>query len=185
MQVLGASGDLAYKKTYPALFGLYKNGFLPLNFQIIGYARSTVDLNEFKKRISSKMKLANDADRESLKSFLERCFYISGLYDDDQSFINLARFVESVEGRVVGSRDRVFYMALPPSVFIPASTGIRDHVYSANGQNRLIVEKPFGKDTDSSLALSVALAKKWQESEIYRIDHYLGKEMVKNLMILR
>lgn len=76
-------------------------------------------------------------------------------------------------------------MALPPSVFIPASENLRLHVYSTNATNRLVVEKPFGKDSESSTILSVALAKNWKEEEIYRIDHYLGKEMVKSLMVLR
>lgn len=76
-------------------------------------------------------------------------------------------------------------MALPPSVFIPASQNLKLHVYSAKSINRLVVEKPFGKDTDSSRVLSQALAEHWKEDEIYRIDHYLGKEMVKSLMVLR
>ena len=75
-------------------------------------------------------------------------------------------------------------MALPPSVFIPASKGIKE-CYSSTGENRLVVEKPFGKDVDSSRELSVSLSESWLEDEIFRIDHYLGKEMVKNLMSLR
>lgn len=183
--VLGASGDLAFKKTYPALFGLYKNGHLPARLQVVGYARSKIELGAFKARISSKIKLEGESDRVRLEEFLNLCFYSSGLYDDSESFNNLNRYISALEGDVRGSRDRVFYMALPPSVFVPASVGLRDHVYSESGQNRLIVEKPFGKDTDSSLALGKALANKWSETEVYRIDHYLGKEMVKNLMHLR
>jgi glucose-6-phosphate 1-dehydrogenase len=76
-------------------------------------------------------------------------------------------------------------MALPPSVFAVVSDGLKHHVYSRTGSNRLIVEKPFGKDTESSKALGELLSKNWEESEMYRIDHYLGKEMVKNLMVLR
>jgi glucose-6-phosphate 1-dehydrogenase len=76
-------------------------------------------------------------------------------------------------------------MALPPSVYISASTGLREHVYSPSGQNRLIIEKPFGKDTESSHLLAEALSRHWKEAEMFRIDHYLGKDMVKNLMVLR
>jgi glucose-6-phosphate 1-dehydrogenase len=76
-------------------------------------------------------------------------------------------------------------MALPPSVFVDASHGLRTHVYIETGNNRLVVEKPFGKDSESSKELGIQLAKHWKEEEIYRIDHYLGKEMVKNLMVLR
>lgn len=81
--------------------------------------------------------------------------------------------------------DRIFYMALPPSVFAAASLGLKQNVYSETGTNRIIVEKPFGRDSASSKELSINLAKSCQEDEIYRIDHYLGKEMVKNLMVLR
>jgi glucose-6-phosphate 1-dehydrogenase len=76
-------------------------------------------------------------------------------------------------------------MALPPSVFIPACTCLKRNVYNASGYNRLIVEKPFGKDLTSSAQLSEVLLASWQEEEVYRIDHYLGKEMVKNIMVLR
>ncbi|KAI8841352.1 glucose-6-phosphate dehydrogenase [Chytridium lagenaria] len=122
--------DLAFKKTYPALFGLYKNGFLPKNCQI--------------------------------------CTYVAGQYDEPASFERLNSFIESVETPVPGGRHRIFYMALPPS-----------------GATVLIVEKPFGKDYDSSKELSKALAEHWLEDEVYRIDHYLGKEMVKSMMMLR
>ncbi|KAJ3333902.1 Glucose-6-phosphate 1-dehydrogenase [Blyttiomyces sp. JEL0837] len=183
--VLGASGDLAFKKTYPALFGLFKNGFLPKNSQIVGYARSHIELDDFRKRISSKIKLSKPEEKALLDDFLIKCTYVSGKYDDLASFEKLNAFVESVETPVSGARNRVFYMALPPSVFIAASQGLKAKVYSTKGNNRLIVEKPFGKDYDSSKELSKALSANWMEDEIYRIDHYLGKEMVKSMMILR
>ncbi|KAL2919681.1 Glucose-6-phosphate 1-dehydrogenase [Polyrhizophydium stewartii] len=178
-------GDLAFKKTYPALFGLFRNGFLPKNFQIVGYARSHLDLDEFKRRISSRIKFHNEKERELLPAFLDKCTYVSGQYDQPESYQKLRTAVEHVEGIVAGKRHRIFYMALPPSVFAVASKGLKENVYIADGTNRLIVEKPFGKDTQSSKELSILLAKFWHEDEIYRIDHYLGKEMVKNLMVLR
>ncbi|KAJ3225323.1 Glucose-6-phosphate 1-dehydrogenase [Clydaea vesicula] len=182
--ILGASGDLAFKKTYPALFGLFKNDFLPKSCQIIGYARSEIKLDEFKKRITSKIKVS-DEDKAVLERFLEICTYCSGSYDKKESFQNLDKFVTNLEGEDDRKKNRIFYMALPPTVFISASEGLKENVYSKKGDNRLIVEKPFGKDFDSSRVLSRALSKHWKEDEIYRIDHYLGKEMVKNLMMLR
>ncbi|KAI8825792.1 glucose-6-phosphate dehydrogenase [Fimicolochytrium jonesii] len=187
--VLGASGDLAFKKTYPALFGLYKNGFVPQNTDIVGYARSHIELDDFRKRVSSKIKTSNDEEKSFLTKFLGRCTYVSGKYDDAESFKKLNEAVDNIQKNASGAKHRVFYMALPPSVFIPASEGLRQHVYAKDGNNRLIVEKPFGKDSESSDKLAQALSQHWQEEEarspIYRIDHYLGKEMVKNLMILR
>ncbi|KAI8622753.1 glucose-6-phosphate dehydrogenase [Chytriomyces sp. MP71] len=183
--------DLAFKKTYPALFGLFVNNFLPANVQIVGYARSSIALSDFYSRISSKIKLD---EPEKLEAFLKICTYVSGKYDEAASFQNLNTSIASLEEQIalnVGGagaeikKTRVFYMALPPSVFIPASAGLKDHVYAAGGSNRLVVEKPFGKDSESCRELSIALAAHWKEHEIYRIDHYLGKEMVKSLMVLR
>lgn len=181
--VLGASGDLAFKKTYPALYGLFYYDMLPKSFQIVGYARSEITITDFKQRVSSKIK----GDLSKLTEFLDACFYVSGKYDEDSSFQKLngviTRLEESSNTRI---KNRVFYMALPPSVFIPASNGLKKNCYISNPHtNRIVVEKPFGKDLDSSRELSSALASCWSEDEIYRIDHYLGKEMVKNLMTLR
>ena len=169
--IFGASGDLACKKTYPALSGLYKKKLLPENVKIVGYARSQMELKEFKSRISSKTDHAQE--------FLDNCYYVSGGYDDAESFEKLAKVLNTWN-----PRNTLFYMALPPSVFIPASLNIKRFLYS-HGSNRLIVEKPFGRDVESAKNLSDALKESWLESEIYRIDHYLGKEMVKNLMVLR
>ncbi|KAJ3403290.1 Glucose-6-phosphate 1-dehydrogenase [Chytriomyces hyalinus] len=192
--VLGASGDLAFKKTYPALFGLYANNYLPQNVQIVGYARSAIALADFQSRVSSKIKTDQP---EKLEAFLKVCTYVSGKYDDAKSFQQLHYFIVGLEESTVANapegpgvfaeaqRTRVFYMALPPSVFIPASAGLRENVYVEGGSNRLVVEKPFGKDLDSCIQLGKALAANWKEEEIYRIDHYLGKEMVKSLMVLR
>ncbi|RKO89471.1 hypothetical protein BDK51DRAFT_27089, partial [Blyttiomyces helicus] len=183
--VLGASGDLAFKKTYPALFGLFKNGFLPPGVHIIGYARSSIEIEAFRKRVSSRMKIAGDSEQKKLDEFLLRCTYVAGKYDEAASFQRLNIAVLKAEEGVSGQKHRVFYMALPPSVFIPASQGLRENVYTESGTCRIVVEKPFGRDFDSSKVLSHALASHWKEDEIYRIDHYLGKEMVKNLMVLR
>ncbi|KAJ3129674.1 Glucose-6-phosphate 1-dehydrogenase [Nowakowskiella sp. JEL0407] len=184
--VLGASGDLAFKKTYPALFGLYKNQFLPSATQIVGYARSDIKLDDFRKRVSSRIKTKNEVEKRMLDNFLDICTYVAGKYDDVASFTRLNKYISTLEAGHRGDKHRVFYMALPPSVFIPASAGLKAACYlPAPGTNRLVVEKPFGHDLSSAKELSVALAQNWAEDEIYRIDHYLGKEMVKNLMVLR
>ncbi|KAJ3359683.1 Glucose-6-phosphate 1-dehydrogenase [Kappamyces sp. JEL0680] len=169
--IIGASGDLAFKKTYPALFGLFRNRFLPANTHVVGYARSKLQLEEFKKKISSKIKLHNDKDKELLGEFLDLCTYEAGAYDEGASYSRLAEAIGKIEA---GSphADRVFYMALPPSVFGIASEGLRKHVYSTSGSNRLIVEKPFGKDTESSHALGIEIAKNWKECEVMQ-NHLL------------
>ncbi|KAJ1563284.1 Glucose-6-phosphate 1-dehydrogenase, partial [Nowakowskiella sp. JEL0078] len=182
---LGASGDLAFKKTYPALFGLFKNQFLPSQTQIVGYARSEIKLDDFRHRVSSRIKVNNDNEKKILNNFMEACTYVSGKYDDAASFAKLNAYIQTLEAGHRGIKHRVFYMALPPSVFIPAAHGLKVCYLPEPGTNRLVVEKPFGHDFNSSKVLSKALSENWLEDEIYRIDHYLGKEMVKNLMVLR
>ncbi|EGE08291.1 glucose-6-phosphate 1-dehydrogenase [Trichophyton equinum CBS 127.97] len=182
--VLGASGDLAKKKTFPALFGLYRNKFLPKDIKIVGYARTKMDHDEYVRRIRSYIKVPTKELEEQLNGFCELCSYISGQYDQDESFITLKNHLEELEkGRK--EQNRVFYMALPPSVFITVSQHLKKNCYPENGITRIIVEKPFGKDLGSSRELQRALEPNWREDEIFRIDHYLGKEMVKNILILR
>jgi len=176
--VLGASGDLAKKKIYPALFRLYGYGFLPDNVHVWGFARSALDINEFKKKISTNFKGFDDM-RER---FLSQCFYHSGGYDDTTSFKVLdAKLKESEQT----GGNRLFFMAIPPSVFVASAKSLHVGCRSKTGWNRVVVEKPFGRDFDTSRELSKELGALFTEDELYRIDHYLGKELVQNLMVLR
>ncbi|KAF2861881.1 glucose-6-phosphate dehydrogenase [Piedraia hortae CBS 480.64] len=182
--VLGASGDLAKKKTFPALFGLFCNSFLPKGIKIFGYARTKMDREEYLKRVKSHIKTPTKESEEQLEKFCECTHYISGQYDQDEGFDELENKLEEAE-KGQKRNNRVFYMALPPSVFIPVSEKLKKWNYPKNGIARIIIEKPFGKDLESSRALDRALRPNWKEEEIFRIDHYLGKEMVKNILILR
>ncbi|KAJ2964256.1 hypothetical protein NQZ79_g743 [Umbelopsis isabellina] len=187
--VLGASGDLAKKKTYPALFKLFKNGFLPEKTHIVGYARTKMNHDEYIQRISQYIKVPdNQAMKKQLEDFLAITTYQSGQYDQDEGFQNLNAYISKFEtesGFKDSNKHRIFYMALPPSVFVPVAKGLKKNAYSANSINRLVVEKPFGMDSESSNHLARELGALFREEEIYRIDHYLGKEMVKNLMTIR
>ncbi|KAG2227096.1 hypothetical protein INT45_003826, partial [Circinella minor] len=181
---LGASGDLAKKKTYPALYKLFKNGFLPQNTHIIGYARTQMTHEDYLDRVTQYIK----DDSEELTQFKAITTYHSGKYDDDASWKSLNEYATENENKrscPQGQRNRVYYMALPPSVFVPVAKGLKKNVYVQDGVNRLIVEKPFGMDTESSNELGREIGALFTENEIYRIDHYLGKEMVKNVMTMR
>lgn len=191
--VFGASGDLARRKTFPALFGLYRRGLIQNqtpdgNFNIIGYARSVLTREEFHGKLieflSRQLQQSEEEEfQRDMRSFLDHCHYIHGDYDNDSCFESLARDLETTENKGPNFM-RIFYLALPPSVFLLAASSIRKHLY-ISGHIRLIVEKPFGHDLQSSMELSAALRPLFCEDEIFRIDHYLGKEMVKNLLILR
>lgn len=183
--VLGASGDLAKKKTFPALFGLYRNGLLPKNVEIIGYARSKMTQEEYHERISHYFKTPDDQSKEQAKKFLENTCYVQGPYDGAEGYQRLNEKIEEFEKKKPEPHYRLFYLALPPSVFLEAANGLKKYVYPGEGKARIIIEKPFGHDLASSRELQDGLAPLWKESEIFRIDHYLGKEMVKNLNILR
>lgn len=183
--VFGASGDLAKKKTFPALFGLFREGQLPSTVQIIGYARSKLSDEEFKERIRPNLKLRH-ADKSKVDEFLSLCSYMHGPYDADEGYLELLEKCISYEKvHLVKTPERLFYLALPPSTFATVCTFLKKHLNEDGVRTRVIVEKPFGRDLATFRELQKDLSPLFTEEELYRIDHYLGKEMVKNLLVLR
>jgi glucose-6-phosphate 1-dehydrogenase len=185
--VLGASGDLAKKKTFPALFALFKNGILPQKTQIVGYARTKMDEKQFHERVSSNFK-KDDGSESQINDFLKLCQYVNGQYDQDESWKKLDKFVSDLEdqqGLTKSQKNRIFYMALPPSVFVSVATGLKKFVYAKEGLTQVVIEKPFGKDLDTCNELLADIKQLYKEDEVYRIDHYLGKELAKNIMTVR
>lgn len=186
--VLGASGDLAKKKTFPALFDLYCDGMIPPHTTIVGYARTKLPDVELWKRETLQKYFGRLNERGChVASFLKRVHYVSGSYTEVADFQRLEKVLAGLETAPSRKANRLFYLALPPTAFVSAATGIRHGTAPAGPQGwvRVIVEKPFGRDTESSAALSTALAPLFEESQLYRIDHYLGKEMVQNLLTTR
>ncbi|XP_048328215.1 glucose-6-phosphate 1-dehydrogenase 6, cytoplasmic [Ziziphus jujuba] len=193
--VLGASGDLAKKKTFPALFNLFRQGFLqPEEVHIFGYARTKISDDDLRSRIRGYLIREKDAspkDLETVNEFLQLIKYVSGSYDSAEGFQLLDKEIsenEVAKNSAEGSSRRLFYLALPPSVY-PSVCKMISH-YCTNkidlsGWTRIVVEKPFGKDLESAEELSSHIGELFDESQIYRIDHYLGKELVQNLLVLR
>ena len=171
------------------MFGLYRNGYLPKDVHIVGYARTKMDEAEYHKRATSYIKNPNkDAQiTAKIEEFKKFSTYLSGSYEDSASFKALNKHLEEIESHYQSKEcNRLFYLALPPSVFVPVAQNIKDECYvTKGGLNRIIVEKPFGKDLQSCRDLIGSLKKSWTEEETFRIDHYLGKEMVKNILVLR
>ncbi|KAM0003796.1 putative glucose-6-phosphate dehydrogenase (NADP(+)) [Helianthus debilis subsp. tardiflorus] len=184
--VVGASGDLAKKKIFPALFALFYEGCLPKHFTIFGYARSKMSDAELRTMVSKTLTCRIDQREncgEKMEQFLERCFYHPGQYDSQQNFLELdKKLKEHEDGRVA---NRLFYLSIPPNIFIDAVKCASTSASAANGWTRVIVEKPFGRDSESSAALTRSLKQYLDEDQIFRIDHYLGKELVENLSVLR
>ncbi|XP_027100744.1 glucose-6-phosphate 1-dehydrogenase, chloroplastic-like [Coffea eugenioides] len=184
--VVGASGDLAKKKIFPALFALYYEGCLPEHFTVFGYARSKMTDAELRTMVSKTLTCRIDKREncgEKMEEFLNRCFYHCGQYDSQEHFGELDKKLKEQEaGRV---SNRLFYLSIPPNIFIDAVKCASLSASAANGWTRVIVEKPFGRDSESSAALTKALKQYLEEDQIFRIDHYLGKELVENLSVLR
>ncbi|KAK4377092.1 hypothetical protein RND71_003388 [Anisodus tanguticus] len=184
--VVGASGDLAKKKIFPALFALYYEGCLPEHFTIFGYARSKMTDAELRNMVSKTLTCRIDKREncgEKMEQFLERCFYHSGQYNSQENFAELDKKLKEHEaGRF---SNRLFYLSIPPNIFINAVRCASLSASSAYGWTRVIVEKPFGRDSETSAALTGALKQYLKEDQIFRIDHYLGKELVENLSVLR
>ncbi|XAR48205.1 Glucose-6-phosphate dehydrogenase [Bertholletia excelsa] len=184
--VVGASGDLAKKKIFPALFALYYESYLPEHFTIFGYARSKMTDAELRNMVSRTLTCRIDKREncdEKMDQFLKRCFYHCGQYDLQQHFAELDKKLKEHEGGRVSNR--LFYLSIPPNIFIDAVRCASVSASAANGWTRVIVEKPFGRDSESSAALTKALKQYLEEDQIFRIDHYLGKELVENLSVLR
>lgn len=207
--VFGASGDLAKKKTYPSLFALYEGGMLPPSskVQIVGYARSALALQDFRTKLEPYIlgKNATETRKQNAKKFLELCTYFTGQYDSAEDAARVAKAIYKVRlfiflspyekitnanvqlhGKPANeAENRLFYLALPPTQFVSASQMIKDGAMSTTGFNRIVVEKPFGRDTETARKLGQDMSRIFSEDYLYRIDHYLGKEMVQNIIVLR
>eukprot|EP00117_Sycon_ciliatum_P010147 scpid47189/ scgid12164/ Glucose-6-phosphate 1-dehydrogenase X len=184
--VFGASGDLAKRKIYPCLWLLYRDGLLPPGTKFLGYARSVMTTEDLRARITPFLKVGS-GDQEMKENFLKTCTYMPGSYTDGAAFEKLNAEMSRLEDEMAPEQpaNRIFYLALPPQIFMAVTANVKKACMSTTGYNRVIVEKPFGMDSSSSAVLSNHLSSLFVEDQIYRIDHYLGKEMVQNLLVLR
>jgi glucose-6-phosphate 1-dehydrogenase len=189
--ILGASGDLARKKIFPALFSLFCQGFLPDQTKFFGFSRSSFTHKEFRKKITADLTCRytpGESCAGKMDEFLSKCFYQEGSYESCNSFLDLYSLM-SVKSDV-SNASRLFYYAIPPSLFAPVAKAIGDSGLvlcdsSGGVWSRTVIEKPFGRDRESSDKLTKDLSEVFVEDQIYRIDHYLGKEMVQNIQVTR
>lgn len=186
--VLGASGDLAKKKTFPAIFSLFYHGLLPTNFVLFGFARSALSDDEFRDIILATLSCrVIDGKRcaEKMDEFLPRCHYHQGDYSTADTFSTLDKALTNVFEAQFDHSNRLFYLAVPPKVFSKSAACIDECGRAPQGWTRVVVEKPFGNDLDSYRELRTHLSSVLSERETFRIDHFLAKELVQNLMTLR
>ncbi|XP_063725862.1 glucose-6-phosphate 1-dehydrogenase-like [Symsagittifera roscoffensis] len=185
--LVGASGDLSKKKIWPTLCNL-KRDFLSKSSKFVGYARSKLTIEEIKTGVKPHFKSKTADDEAAFDDFFASSSYISGRYDEVSSFIKLSEHLASLslESTSKGVNvNYIFYLAVPPSVFDAVTSNIKLCCMAPKGVTRVVVEKPFGHDLESSEVLSKHLATLFWEQQLYRIDHYLGKEMSQNMLVLR
>ncbi|PIQ29944.1 MAG: glucose-6-phosphate dehydrogenase [Bacteroidetes bacterium CG18_big_fil_WC_8_21_14_2_50_41_14] len=186
--IFGASGDLTKRKLVPALYSLFVQNLLPEKFTLLGVSRSQFSDAEFKIAMESAISEFKEIDDTTrIPEFIAKIHYQSIGFDDVSTYLLLKQRLEALRVENEISGNTVFYMSTPPSLYgiIPqhlASVGLNAQ---DDGWKRLIIEKPFGYDLESALILKDQLLKDWQEEQLFRIDHYLGKETVQNLMVTR
>jgi glucose-6-phosphate 1-dehydrogenase len=189
--LFGATGDLAHRKLVPALFQLARGGNLPSECAIVGFARRDWSDDNLRAEYEKSQSKGGGADfHEVWQQFANRIFFSKGTFDDSASYQKLKQTLERVDKTLGTQGNRVFYLAVAPEFFATIIKGLgeagliypghQDHPWS-----RVVIEKPFGHDLQSARALTREVSAVLDESQIYRIDHYLGKETVQNIHALR
>ncbi len=187
--IFGASGDLTRSKLLPAIFNLAESGHLPQEFAILGVARPAIDQAEYRKQMREQVRQAEGEplEPEKWKPIEDRLYYISGEFSDQALFDRLKATLADIRERHHIPPNYLFYLAVPPDLFGKVGDALSAAGLTSEdeGWRRVIVEKPFGYDLETARALNAELRRGLRESQIYRIDHYLGKETVQNIIAFR
>ncbi len=189
--LFGATGDLARRKVLPALYQLWRTNLLPHEFRIVAVGRREHDDASFRAEVREALETFSRVplEDEPVRALVERVDYHRGDFDDDAMFDGLAERLRDIDERHKTRGNHLYYLATQPSAF-PLVIGQLgrvglDHEVHGGGWRRVVIEKPFGRDADSAIRLNREVGKVFREKQVYRIDHYLGKETVRNLMVFR
>jgi len=188
--ILGATGDLMRQKLLPALFYLYKAGSLPNLFLVVGFAKDNLDKEEFQKMVRKMTQAKVQATKEEIESFSKFFVYEQGTFEKKEGYEKLAKFLGYKDKAWQVCANKLFYLAVPPQHYKTIfenlhATKLTEPCSPEEGWTRVIVEKPFGKDLKTAQELDRLLGKLFHEEQIYRVDHYLGKETVQNILAFR
>jgi glucose-6-phosphate 1-dehydrogenase len=195
--IFGASGDLTERKLIPALYTLEIEGHLPSRYAVVGVARTEFDDVEFRQhlkagameyaRLSGSVSTASGPEDAAWDRFAEHLHYLGGDYDDPATYADLIERIAGLDSACETCGNHLFYLATPPQLYpvIVAQLGAAGLNRSPGGYARIIIEKPFGRDLASARALNQQVHDVFEESQVYRIDHFLGKETVQNLLAFR
>jgi glucose-6-phosphate 1-dehydrogenase len=184
--IFGASGDLSRRKLIPALYHLYKKNRLPQEFKIFGVATRPWSEEDFRTVSHDSLKELNNitVDEASWNEFARRLTYQSGNFNDPATYQSIAQMMKAQDTPCC---NRIYYLATPPEYFLEIVTGLAENglLEQNNGWRRVVIEKPFGTSLETARALNASLHQVLDESQVYRIDHYLGKETVQNILVAR
>jgi glucose-6-phosphate 1-dehydrogenase len=184
--IFGASGDLTQRKLFPSLFNLFRKRRTPKKFQIIGFGATAFTDEQFREHLLAGVKEHGNYKftDEEWNIFAPNIYYLCGKYTEKSDFIKLSEYLTKLEN---GDANRLFYMALPPTLFpaIIDNLDASNQLHENGGWRRVVLEKPFGTDLASAVKLNQQVHKALNENQIYRIDHYLGKETVQNILFTR
>src|SRR5215216_269373 len=186
--IFGATGDLTRRKLMPALCRLLGQGCLE-RVRILGVGRNPMKEDEFQtfaRDALTKSKKTEHLDEAESRKFSERLHYMAGELDADETYRTVQARIEELASEG-GSHNRLFYLATPPSLFSVIVKGLGDAGLAEENEHwsRIVIEKPFGRDLESAKALNLEVSKVFKESQVYRIDHYLGKDTVQNILVFR
>ncbi|CAH8251688.1 unnamed protein product [Arabidopsis lyrata] len=184
--VVGATGELARGKIFPALFALYYSGYLPEDVAIFGVSRKNLTDEDLRSIIASTLTCRVDHQEncgDKMDAFFSRTYYINGGYNNRDGMSRLADRMKQIEGE--SEANRIFYLSVPQEALVDVACTIGDNAQAPRGWTRIIVEKPFGFNSHSSHQLTKSLLSKFEENQIYRIDHMLGRNLIENLTVLR
>ncbi|WP_373777424.1 glucose-6-phosphate dehydrogenase [Glaesserella sp.] len=185
--IFGASGDLTYRKLIPALYHLYKMGRLSENFSVLGVSRTDLNDESFRKKMHDSLISLEKASGESLEKFCEHLYYQAVNTSNAVDYAKLLPRLDELHDKYGTGGNTLYYLSTPPSLYgiIPECLAAHGLTTEEFGWKRIIVEKPFGYDIETAKALDIQIHRFFEEHQIYRIDHYLGKETVQNLLVLR
>ncbi|MBS4194583.1 glucose-6-phosphate dehydrogenase [Lederbergia citri] len=185
IMIFGATGDLAKRKLYPSLFHLFRKGKLSEHFAVIGVARRPWSDEVLREHVRDSV-LTSIKDAENIEEFVSHFYYKPHDVSDSQSYIQLKALANELDQKYCLEGNRVFYLAMAPEFFGTIAEHLKtDGLTDTNGFHRLVIEKPFGHDLESAIELNKRIRNVFSENDIYRIDHYLGKEMVQNIEVIR
>jgi len=187
--IIGASGDLTSRKLIPALYNLFRKGGLPERFQIVGCARTVMTDDEFRTRMGEFI-LEEGTDTSRWEAFQEKLHYRLVEYDSSDSYRELSTWLRELDSASQTGGNRIFYLALPMFLYgttaeLLGSSGLAVQNEGGNGWTRIVIEKPYGSDRQSARDLDDLVHKSFHEKQVYRIDHYMAKETVQNILIFR